>query len=240
MKKLCILPFVLCISHGAFAQSKHLTLLGVSSATAARKGSAFVSVAAAPNPRRYSEDVDVSAALGLGFGDAEKAVGGQVTTVFTSLADDFGESGYASLKLSRRIADGTVLAYAGLSFERVARWGEYTEVDPRAKAIVSFFPHWTAPSGEIYPLALSVGVGNDIRNNNTDPALFAGMGIGITSSFGASAAWTGETATLGVSFQPPNTRNFMMTASVNDVFDDTQNRRLNISMSWVFRNVLGE
>lgn len=87
-------------------QPKHLTLLGIPSATVAPPNLAFASIAASTDRVGDGDGADGSLAFGIGLGNAEDAIGVQLTSYITSLSDDFADSGYFEIKGSRRIVDG--------------------------------------------------------------------------------------------------------------------------------------
>lgn len=219
------------------AFQKHITLLGVASATTAPSGTAFVGLAATDRRNPTSKSVDGSLAFGLGFGDANKTVGVQATAFITSLSDSFGDTGYLGLKFSRKIGS-TKPAYLGLSVDQLGSWGTTGSVDARANLAFTTFSA-AEIGGESYPLMFTVGVGTNVRNNRADAGVFGGAGIGLSKHVAASAAYTGETVTIGGSYRPSGQPNFGVSALIEDVFDSEDNRRLVLSVSWAFKNVFG-
>ena len=230
-------------SNPAIAQdggaSKHLTLLGIQSATTAPNRLAFASLSGTTRRSPTASDADGSAAFGIGFGDANAGLGFQVTGHVTSLTNALGDSGYFALKASTRISDGPTPIYAGVSVENLLSWGDSKTADIRGDVMLTAFPTLTLGNGKTYPLMLTLGVGSDLRNNATDPGIFAGAGIGLTSTTGLSAAWTGEDVALGVSFRPRELRNMTVSAVLEDAFNQEDNRRVTISLNWAFRNAIG-
>ena len=55
----------------------------------------------------------------------------------------------------------------------------------------------------------------------------------------ASLAWTGEGVTVGGAFRVPGLDSMRFTASVNDVFDQADSRRITVSATIFVRDLLG-
>lgn len=178
--------------------------------------------------------------LGFGLGSAEDSVGVQVSTTITSLKSNFADSGYLNLKFSRRILAGAHPTYVSIEGNHLANWGDARLAKPRGKiAITTFGMARFSPDGDSYPYMLTLGAGNDLRNNAKDPGVFLGAGIGVSKSLGLSAAWTGETFDMGASVRMDSFKNVSFNASVNDVFDTKNSRRLSVSVNWSLSNVFG-
>ena len=230
--------------HEGMAQdgSKFLTLQNISSATVAPHGTVFGSLTgssrrAGPGAGRTG---DGSMEMGLGLGRAEDNVGVQVSATITSLKSSFADSGYLNLKFSRRILAGANPTYISIEANHLANWGDAKLKDPRGKiAVTTFGLAKFSADGDSYPYMLTLGAGNDLRNNGTDPGVFLGAGIGVTPSMGLSAAWTGETFDMGVSYRAPSLKNLSFNASVNDVFGNENDRRVTLSINWSLANVFG-
>jgi hypothetical protein len=216
----------------AAAQNRNLTLLGIPSATAAPAGVGYVALS---GTRRSAMNArtDGSMELGLGLGNAETGVGVQAKAVITSLTDDFGDSGYLGFKLSRRIATGKVPVYAGFEVDNLATWGESSANDPSVSAIVTGFAAAPVAGGQI-PVMFTLGAGSHVRDSGTQPGVFAGVGAGFTPHLGGSVAWAGEALSLGVSLRPPGGAPVVMNLTLDDATDRQDERRLSISVAWVF------
>jgi hypothetical protein len=220
----------------ARAFGKHITLQGITSATVPPAGIGYVSISGTTRRGGVGRNPDGSAEIGLGFGSAENGVGVQLGAVITSLTRAPGDSGYLTLKLSRRLAAGRSLTYAALSVERLANWGDARGVNPSATAsLTNFSALRLGRGGEVYPVMITIGAGTDIRARATRPGAFAGIGIGLSEAVAVSAAWTGETADLGVSLRPGGGNGMLLTLEANDITDRLNSRRLTLSAIWTFR-----
>ena len=218
---------------------KNLTLLGIPSATVAPNGLAFASLSG--TTRRsgsQSGSTDGSLALGFGLGSAEDSVGLQFTVQTTSLKSDFGDSGFLAFKASRRIASGSMPTYIGLAVDHIGSWGDADGVDTRASVMVTSFTQ-LAMAGDVFPVMFTIGAGSHLRNGNTDPALFAGAGIGLTKNLGTSLAWNGENFDLGAAFKIDGLENVGFTATANDVFNEDDSRRVSFTVNLFVRDAFG-
>lgn len=220
-------------------EGRLVTLQGIRSATVAPHGLGFASLALSGRTENDPEDGIASAlALGFGLGDAEETVGFQVSVGMSPVLEDFGASGSLSVKASRRIAAGAAPTYVGLSFDRLAGWGDAEGAEETASLSLTSFPR-VMIGGEAYPLMLTLGAGTHQRDGGEEPGLYAGAGIGLTRNFGASLAWTGETVTLGTVFRVEGLDSMRFTASVDDLFDQEDSRRLTVAATFVVEDLFG-
>jgi hypothetical protein len=211
---------------------RYLSQVGIATGTVAPQGLAFASLSG--TTRSPAGNVDGSLALGIGFGSAEESLGVQVTAQITSLTDAFADSGYLSLKLSRRLGERPL--YLAIQGDHLVNWGDSALVDPSAKIALTYFT--TVQSGNgTFPVMMTLGAGTKVRNSNTDPGVFAGVGVGLSRNVGASIAWTGDYVDLGLGFKVSD--QISMTASVEDVFDQKSRRRASFSVNYTFRNLFG-
>lgn len=221
----------------AGAQERNLTLLGIPSATVAPSGVGYIALSGTDdNP--VNDRVDGSLEFGLGLGSAEASVGVQAKLVVTSLTDGFGDSGYLGFRLSRRIAAGGMPLYLGLEADALGGWGEAEGNKETVSLMLTGF--MLAGSGETaMPVMYTIGAGNRVRNDDTDPGLFAGIGAGFTPYLGGSAAWTGDTLDLGLSLRPSPQAPFVVNVTLSDATDREDERRLSLAAAWIFRTGIG-
>lgn len=218
-----------------------VTLQGIRSATVAPAGLAFASLGL--TSRRdalgdFFDEADGSIVLGFGLGDATETVGVQISASITSLTDSFGDSGSLSIKASRQINGLEVPTFVGLSFDRLAGWGDGKLIDESTTLSVTMFPT-TQIAGQTYPLMITAGYGNAVLDHHREPGAFVGAGIGITENFGASLAWTGESVTLGTAFKFDALENLRFSASLEDAFDQVGGQRLTLSATYYFDTDFG-
>ncbi|SDI39504.1 hypothetical protein [Aliiruegeria lutimaris] len=78
-------------------------------------------------------------------------------------------------------------------------------------------------AGDVYPLMLTLGAGNRVREFGTESGVFAGAGIGLTEHFGTSVAYNGGNVDVGASFRLPG----LESVGFNVI----------LSVNWIARNV---
>ncbi|MBL4915848.1 hypothetical protein [Szabonella alba] len=218
---------------------KHLTLIGIPSGTVAPGGMVFGSLALTDRRTGTAiRDNDGSLALGFGLGSAEDGIGVQVTASIASLSRDFGDAGSFSIKASRRIGTGQWTTYLGASADYLAPWGDVKGQDVSGTVALTSFTS-VRIGADVHPLMLTLGGGSHIRNNDNDPGIFAGVGIGLTPHLAASAAWTSEALDLGLGVKAPGVEGLNFTFAVNDVTDRRDSRRVTLTATWAVANVFG-
>lgn len=233
---------------------KNVTLLGVPSATVAPHGLVFGSLSYSDNSDArlfdYERDNgDLSLVLGFGLGSAEEGVGLQVAANLTEIDRGADAGGFFSVTASRRLSAGPTPIYGAISVSHLGEWGEsdsYTSFytvepkdrDPSASIAFTAFPSVIGQNGEQWPLMLTLGAGTQVRNDQTDPGIFAGVGVGLTETLGASVSWYGDYATVGAAFRPKDT-NAYFTASLVDAFDQQDSQRVVVSLNFALANVFG-
>lgn len=215
------------LSAAAQEPPNHLILNGIPSATAAPSGIGFVQISGTDN--NHNDTVDGSIALGFGLGDAAAGIGVQTTLHLTSLSD-FGGSGYLSMKFSRALTDRL---YGALEVSHLAGWGEAEDIDPNVSAVLSYFGLISVGGGS-YPVILSAGFGERLRWDETEAksAGFIGIGVGFSETFAGSLAYTGDDWEIGLGARVNEA--LTLTASVEDVFDQNDARKVVLSANFAF------
>lgn len=240
MHKLLILlsSSLTMLSSTASAQSdgKNLTLLGIPSATTAPSGIAFGQVSRTLGIGREDDipfivDNDSGdrtvLAFGVGFGDANDGIGGQLTVVGGPSSDDFDSFTYGSVKLSRRINSFSDPTYVALQVDRIAGSGEASDLDPAVSLLFTKFGETAS-----FPYMLTIGANNRARNDGEDPGLLFGAGMGVTQMLGVSGAWSGEHIDLGASLRFESLENARVAIVLSDAFDMEDRRAVTVGLSW--------
>lgn len=157
--------------------------------------------------------------LGVGLGDAKKAVGLELGYTFID-SDSFGEGGFSG-KLHRRVGDNASIAFGWNGFANIGRndfehsiYGVATYVFRFSRSLDSAFSR----------MALTVGVGNgQFRSNlNRDQFengtnVFGNLALRIIRPVSLIAEWTGQDIALGLSIAPFRNFPFVITPAVRDV-----------------------
>lgn len=220
------------------AVSRNLTLLGIESGTVAPAGLGFASLSySSETDDRAGEDT-VTIGGGLGFGDAATGIGVQISGYATADAGDGGSAGSFALKASTRIAGGPAPTYAAVMAGNLFRWGDDFD-DLHATFAITHLRHLAVAPGAYFPLALTVGYGSDIEMSGNAPGAFIGAGMGLTEQIGASVAWAGDAATLGISYRPGTRSDLTVNAAVSDAFNAIDRRRFTLSVNVFTRAVFG-
>lgn len=218
----------------------HLTLIGIQSATVAPHGAGFAALSLTNKRAPGDDSDDGSAVVGLGFGNAFDSVGVQVAAHITSLENDFGDSGYFSLKFGKRLAAGPNPVFGSIRAGKLAGWGDAEGEDETLDVAITRFSALSFGSSDrVHPIMMTLGAGTKRRNDDTDAGIFAGIGIGLTETTSASVAWTGESVTIGTGFKFQGAENVRVNLSVDDVFDDVDNRRVILTVGYRFNNLFG-
>lgn len=218
--------------------SRYLTLIGVPLATGAPAGVGFVSLSGTTRRNPGTSDVDGSAALGFGLGDSNR-VGVQLSAHITSLTDNFGDSGYLAVKLSHRLANAPQPTFVGLTVDHLVPWGDATLARTGVSVALTSFSNLTTAGGGRYPVIWSLGVGSKVRKIQTEPGIFAGVGVGLTPTLGASIAVNGDEVELGVAWRPAGSDRVAIAAAVSDALDRNDHRRITIAVSYAIPHLSG-
>ncbi len=221
------------------AFSKNVTLLGIPAATVAPDGLVFAAVAFTDQRERNGlvDDWDGSAAFGFGIGVGDDLFDLQFTAHITSLEDDFGDSGFLGVRGSKRIDSGGIPTYLGLGVRNIAPWGDAEANDDLAySGSITSFPV-ARIGGDVYPLMLTLGAGNKVRDLDREAGVFAGLGIGLHEYFGTSVAYNGDNVDLGASFRMPGLESVGFNVILNDAFDQDDRQRVVFSLNWIAKDV---
>jgi hypothetical protein len=241
-KALAAISLIAGLTSTAHAQSKqkHLSLVGISSATVAPHGMGFVGLSYTTKRAIGNSGSDGSAVVGFGLGDANKTIGLQFSANITSLTDDFGDSGYFEVKASKLISSENNPTYASLTLGQLANWGDADGIDETAKIALTHFTQWTMGAGqEQYPVMMTIGAGTNLKNFDSEPAIFAGIGIGLSEYVSTSFAWTGDSVSIGGGFKIKGADDLVIAVSFDDAFNQLDRQRLTVSVGYKFKNLFG-
>lgn len=159
------------------------------------------------------EDFDGSAAVVIGFGDADRYAGLEVSVVTTSLtgsgdltgnpdSDDFGESGGLSFKLHTNLPGGAAVSAGVIG---TGRWGEAE--DQNASSVFANVTKVFAIDTGSRRLALvtTLGVGDGVFTNSiADDGVnvFGSAALYFTRNFSIIVDHTGRFTNVGASVAP--------------------------------------
>lgn len=206
-------------------------------------GSAFIGGAGTDRGSRGpGGDVDASAAMGVGFGDAERVVGADVTVgiISTNPADGgFAADGNLNVRLFRQLPGLVDAGVSGIAVgvSNLAPWGEAQKVERNEFISASTMVnarHW---GGGNIPLMFTAGYGTAVKNASQDPAGFGGVGVGLSPMFSASVSWAGDELMAGVGIQPLPGSNAQLTLGMGDITDRVDSRRWILTASWLIEDL---
>jgi hypothetical protein len=189
-------------------------------------------------------NVDGSASVGFGLGDAVKSVGVELGVNVTSLGGqdlDFGQSGAVGLKVHKYFADGTAVA---VGWSNPIKWGEVSNTKETFYGVVTraFDLQPKNPNNRM-PLTVSLGLGTGsfrsqgaIAAGDNSINFFGSLGLRIAPQVSLVTSWTGNSLNVGGSFAPlPNTP-LVINAIFTDITDTFDNATgLSISAGYVFQ-----
>lgn len=159
------------------------------------------------------DDVDGSAALFFGLGDADEYVGLEVAVVTTSLTgsgdassapdpDEFGEAGGISLKLHTNLPGGAAIGFGVIG---TGRWGE-SEDQNESSVYANASKVFSIDTGSSkHALVLNIGVGDgqftdDIAEDGV--GVFGSAAFYFTRQYSLIVDHTGRFTNVGVSAAP--------------------------------------
>lgn len=174
---------------------------------------------------RYTNDADGSISLGIGLGDARKAVGVEVTAgVYSLLGDDAFERGGISFKAHRVLPENFAVA---VGVENAIIWGD-TDAGSSLYGVVSkIFQLRENPREPFSQLTASVGIGggrfrseDDIINDEDSIGVFGSIGLRVAEPVSLIADWTGQDLTIGASIVPFRNVPLVITPAIADITDN--------------------
>ena len=167
-------------------------------------------------PSTAADDVDGSAALVVGLGDADKYVGLEAVVDVISLRNDFGDDGAFALKLHTNLPGNAAFA---VGVENVGRWGRAKTGSSSVYAVGTKF----VKVGSM-PLAVNLGIGDNRFNDNGDTGanVFGGLALYVHPQLSLISDWTGSGLNLGISALPIRSLPFVITLGALNVTGENQ------------------
>lgn len=182
-------------------------------------GQIGVGVGGATTDRQNGDDLDGSAAVSFGLGDAKKWVGLEANLNLISLTDngtdsDFGEDGSVNLKLHTTLPGQAAFA---VGVQNIGRFGAAETTSSSVYAAVTKIYNLSSDPLSPLPMSVNIGVGDGrFQNNGNDGAsVFGGIAIIPHQKFSIITDWTGRDLNAGVSIAP--FRNYALTVSLGAI-----------------------
>ena len=209
----------------------------VPSAYGADWGDAFVGLSGVTAGNQT--DLDGSASLGMGFGDAVDNIGVEVSVGIISL-NGFADDGIVGFKLHKVFPEANNLAVA-LGWSNAAKWGDARNSPDTFYGVVT--QRFDLDPGEANPVPLTVSLGagtgsfrsrGALLAGNNDLNFFGSVGVRVIPELSVISSWNGSSVGVAASVAPFDIP-LVMTAGFSDVMDSTvTGTRFNASLGYSF------
>lgn len=213
-----IAPLVVPEAVPEFESSPALSIY-IPVAYGADRNTVFLSGSYQASVRRDEGSVG-AAGIGIGLGDARKAVGVELSYALETTDDSFGEGGF-NAKIHRQLGQDLAGAVGWNGFLNIGRndfeqskYGVLTKVFRTQESLNSPFSR----------VAVTVGVGDgQFRSNGAEKAgdnninAFGNVAIRVVRPVSFIAEWTGQDLALGLSIAPFRNFPFVITPAVRDI-----------------------
>jgi hypothetical protein len=193
------------------------------SAYGAAWGNAYIGIAGATAGDR--SDLDGSASVGVGFGDAVENLGVELSVGIISL-DGFADDGIVGFKLHKIFPEADNLAVA-LGWANPIKWGAASNQEDTFYGVLTQRFDLQPEQANTLPLTASVGIGTGtfrstgaIAARNNAPNIFGSVALRVIPEVSVISSWTGSGLGFGVSAAPFEFP-LILTTGVSDVTDNT-------------------
>jgi hypothetical protein len=158
-----------------------------------------------------SNDLDATLGMGVAFGNARKAVGGELSYGMASFGSnrDFGSGGF-NMKVHRRLAEDTAVAFGWNGFLNIGDGNDFQDsLYGVATQVFRLREDINSPFSRI---AVSGGIGNgqfrseeDITEDRDSVNVFGSFAVRVARPVSLITEWTGQDLAIGMSISPfPN------------------------------------
>jgi hypothetical protein len=196
--------------------------IAIPSGFGADEGIGFVSTGLQTSVRG-SDEADATATVGVGVGDAETAIGAELSYTIASFGTnrDFGTGGF-NLKLHRRVTDRLSVAAGWDGFVTL---GDDTDFEDSVYGAVTYVGDLRPDINDAFSrVALTAGVGNGrfrtedaILDDDDTIGVFGSAAVRIARPVSAIVEWTGQDLALGLSVAPFRDFPLVITPALRDV-----------------------
>ena len=178
-------------------------------------------------------DGDATMGFGMGFGDAQKLVGAELSYNLASFGQngrDFGSGGF-NAKLHRKIADGWGVAAGWNSFLSI---GDDNDLDDSLYLTTTkIFRMRENVNSAFSRIGATIGVGNgqfrtedDLANDEDGINVFGSLAFRVARPVSFVTEWTGQDLGMGVSVSPFRTVPLTFNLSARDIVGAGDGARL--------------
>jgi len=176
--------------------------------------------------------------IGVGLGDAKKAVGAELSYTFTTRDDPFGEGGF-NAKLHRQLGQDASAAIGWNGFLNIGR-NDFEQ--SKYGVITKVFRTQDSLNKPFSRVAFTVGVGDgQFRSNGAIKAgdnnvnVFGNVAVRVARPVSFITEWTGTDLALGLSIAPFRNIPFVITPAVRDVVGAGDSPRFVLGAGTAFR-----
>lgn len=191
---------------------------------------------------RDSDEADASATFGIGLGDADEAVGVQLSYTLASFGAnrDFGAGGF-NAKFHRRLGDNWSIAAGWEGF--LITGDDPVDFEDSIYGAVTYVARTTPDINDPFSrVALTAGVGGGrfrtveaIEDDDSTIGVFGSAAVRIAQPVSAIVEWTGQDLALGLSITPFRDFPLVITPALRDVAGAGDNPRLVLGAGVSFR-----
>jgi hypothetical protein len=191
--------------------------------------------------KRYENGADGSLGVGIGLGDARRAVGLQLSYTlasFGTLGREFGTGGF-NAKLHHQFPNGLSAAIGWEGFATIGDVDFEDTVYGSITQIIRTTPDINRPLSRV---ALTAGVGNgrfrseeDFNNGVDSVNVFGSAAVRIARPVSVIVEWTGQDLAAGLSIQPIRNFPLVITPALRDIAGAGDGARFVIGTGVSFR-----
>jgi hypothetical protein len=191
--------------------------------------------------KRYEDGADGSLGVGIGLGDARRAVGLQLSYTLASFGTidrDFGTGGF-NAKLHRRFDNGLSIALGWEGFATIGDVDFEDTIYGSVTQIIRTTPDIDRPLSRI---ALTAGVGNgrfrseeDVNTDEDTFNVFGSAAVRIARPVSVIVEWTGQDLAAGLSIAPFRNFPLVITPALRDITGAGDGARFVIGTGVSFR-----
>ncbi|MBL3566753.1 hypothetical protein JMM61_16175 [Rhodovulum sulfidophilum] len=224
--------------------SANVTMFGADAAFTLPKGDMYFG-ATLSDPRGgvSGKGTDGDMSMGIGFGNPITSLGFELDLNVTEL-EPFGDSGNFTLKTSRALLmRPNHVIFGSAAVSNLAAWGDSNVGNERWNATISGLTQFEG-ADLIHPFMWTVGYGSDAvlstaGSSLTEEGWFAGVGIGVTETFGMSVSATENQYNVGVGVRVPGIEGLNVSYGVNDITDHMDRKQQMLTLTYSLNDVFG-
>ncbi|MGJ3247579.1 MAG: S-layer homology domain-containing protein [Elainellaceae cyanobacterium] len=173
---------------------------------------------------RYSEEADGAVGIGIGLGDARRAVGVELSYTIASFGSNrnFGTGGF-NARIHRRFSD-SLSASVGWNGFLITGEEDGDFEDSIYGSMTKIFRLRDSLSQPFSRLAVTGGAGTgqfrherDIAEDNSTVSPFGSIALRIAEPVSFITEWTGQDLAMGLSIAPFRNANIVITPAVRDI-----------------------